>query len=299
MTKSVFTAIVGRPNVGKSTLINALVGQKVAIVSKKPQTTRNRITGVITKGDTQFVFTDTPGMHLPKTKLGEYMVRSVNGAVGDVDVAVLVVEPDEYIHPAEASLLEKLKKQQVPVILAINKTDVATKEQVAKAIVMYTQDNDFAAVVPLSALRQSGVEPVFSEIEKFASEAPWYFDSDDYTNQPEREMAAEVIREKLLRLLDKEVPHGTAVEIDTFDETQRDDDEKPLIKIAATIHCEKASHKGIIIGKNGEMLKRIRQYARADMEMLFDCRVNITCWVKVDENWRDSNFRLKDFGFKE
>jgi len=293
MTKSAFITIVGRPNVGKSTLLNAIIGQKVAIVSRKPQTTRNRITGILTRDETQIVFMDTPGMHMPKTRLGEHMVRSVKDAMSGVDAVLLVVEPITEIHNTEVNIINSCKANGTPVILVINKSDTINGEEIGKLIEMYTHENDFAAVVPISAIKNEGVEHVVSEVLKFSAESVWYFEGEDYTDQPERVIAAELVREKALKLLDKEVPHGIAVEVMSFKEDER----KALISISVTIFCEKDSHKGIIIGKGGAMLKRISTYAREDMEEIFGCKVFLECWVKVKENWRDSDFMLSNFGY--
>ncbi len=245
MTKTGFIAIVGCPNVGKSTLLNALLGEKIAIVSSKPQTTRNRITGILTKDECQYVFLDTPGMHLPRTKLGDYMVKAASGAIGDVDAVILVVEADEHIHEVERNIINQLKQSEIPALLVINKIDRTNAELIGKAIEAYAPLYDFEAVIPISAVQNDGVDTVLSECEGFMHESPWFFPEDEVTDQPERQIAAEIIREKLLRLLEDEIPHGTAVVIEEFKES------KKLISIRAEIYCEKASHKGIIIGKGG------------------------------------------------
>ncbi len=293
MKKTGFVAIVGRPNVGKSTLLNALLGEKIAIISKKPQTTRNRITGILTRGETQFVFLDTPGMHNPKTKLGDFMVKSVSSAIGDVDAAILVVEAGAKPHAIELGLIEKFKKMDMPALLVINKTDKSDAGKVAETINEYSPLYEFSSVVPISALNNDGVDIVLNETENFMEEGIWFFPEDAITDQPERQIAAEIIREKILRTLDDEIPHGTAVVIEAFEESSK------LIKIRAEIFCEKASHKGIIIGKHGASLKTIGSYAREDMEKFFGTKVFLDLWVKVKENWRDSNFNISNFGFKE
>lgn len=292
--RSGFVAIVGRPNVGKSTLLNAILGEKIAIVSSKPQTTRNKITGVLTKNDTQLVFLDTPGLHRAKTKLGEHMVKTINNSIIDVDCAVLVVEPLKVVAPAEQELLQKLKDLKVPVVLAINKIDKFTdKESLMPLLSLWSQVYDFIAVVPISALNRSGVDPLISELTKLMPKGPKYFDEDALTDQPEREVAAEIIREKLLRLLSDEIPHGIAVTIEKMHE--RDSGE--MVDIEANIYCEKDSHKGIIIGRDGSMLKKVGSYARLDIEKMIGCKVNLKLWVKVKDDWRNKEGNLKSFGF--
>ena len=293
MKKTGFIAIIGRPNVGKSTLLNSLLGEKIAIISKKPQTTRNRITGILTRGESQFVFLDTPGMHNPRTKLGDFMVRAVSGAIGDVDASILVVEAGTAPHPIELSLIEKLKKSEMPSLLVINKTDRSNPGKIAETIQNFAPLYDFASVIPISALKNDGVEIVLDECERFMMESEWFFDEDAITDQPERQIAAEIIREKILRTLDDEIPHGTAVVIEGFEETPK------IINIRAEIFCEKNSHKGIIIGKNGATLKTIGSYAREDMEKFFGTKIFLDLWVKVKENWRDNNFNLSNFGYTE
>lgn len=294
MKKTGFIAIVGRPNVGKSTLLNALLGEKIAIVSKKPQTTRNQIHGILTKDETQYVFVDTPGM-LRKSfnRLGDYMVKSVNTAIGGVDAAYLVCDVTKNVSDTERDIAEKLKKRRIPVILVLNKTDLVNAARLAEAICEYSSLIDFNAVVPMSALNCRGVDILLEETDKFMEEGEWFFDEDMITDQPERSLAAEIIREKLLRTLDEEIPHGTAVVIEGFKETSK------LITINAEIYCEKASHKGIIIGKGGETLKKIGTYAREDLEAFFGIKVNLQLWVRVKENWRDSAVNLANFGFNE
>ncbi|MBR4874341.1 MAG: GTPase Era [Clostridia bacterium] len=291
-TKSGFVSIIGRPNVGKSTLINRLVGEKIAIISSKPQTTRNNILGILTEGDTQIVFTDTPGIHEPKSMLAEMMVTSANQAMADTDVLLLLVEPMANVGRTEEKIIEKLKKQNVPVILVINKIDTVKRETLLSVITAYTSVFDFAAVVPISAKKCDGVELLKAEIDKFIGEGPMYFPEDMVTDQPERQMAAEVIREKLLRSLDKEIPHGIAIEIFSMKETEK------KVVIEANIYCEKQSHKGIIIGKGGEMLKKIGTEARCDLERMHDKKVFLTLWVKVNEDWRNKRGKIANFGFE-
>ena len=293
-TKTAMITIAGRPNVGKSTLTNHLVGEKIAIVSNKPQTTRNRICGIVTQGDTQFVFVDTPGFHKPRTKLGDYMVNITKESIADVDLTILMVEPIASIGPQEEALIEQLKGKECPVILAINKIDSVEKDVLLEVIATYSQAAEFDAIIPISAKTGDGVDSLMQLCGKYAVESPFLFPEDVTTDQPERQVMAEIIREKLLWCLDREVPHGTAVEITKFSE--RDNE---IIDIDATIYCEKASHKGIIIGKKGEMLKKISSMARADCERFMGTRVYLTTWVKVKENWRDSDFLVRNFGYRE
>ena len=293
-TKTAMITIAGRPNVGKSTLTNFLVGEKIAIVSNKPQTTRNRICGILTREDTQFVFVDTPGFHKPRTKLGDYMVNVTRDSIADVDLTILVVEPLASIGPQEEGLIEQLTAKKCPVILAINKIDTVEKDKLLEVIAVYSQAASFDAIIPISAKTGDGVEELLSVCEKYAVDSPFLFPSDTTTDQPERQVMAEIIREKLLWCLDREVPHGTAVEITKFSERENE-----IIDIDATIYCEKASHKGIIIGKHGDMLKKISSMARADCEKFMGTRVYLTTWVKVKENWRDSDFLVRNFGYSE
>ena len=293
-TKTAMVTICGRPNVGKSTLTNYLVGEKIAIVSNKPQTTRNRICGIVTRGDTQFVFVDTPGYHRARTKLGDYMVNTVRESISDVDATILVVEPIPAIGPQEEGLLEKIKDSRCPAILAINKIDTVEKDKLLEVIAVYSQAAKFDAIIPISAKTGDGVEQLLKQCEKYSIESPFLFDEDLTTDQPERQVMAEIIREKLLWNLEREIPHGTAVEITRF--TERDNGS---IDIDATIYCEKASHKGIIIGKRGDMLKKISTQARNDCEKFMGTKVYLTTWVKVKENWRDSDFLVRNFGYKE
>ena len=293
-TKTAMITIAGRPNVGKSTLTNFLVGEKIAIVSNKPQTTRNRICGIVTKDQTQFVFVDTPGYHKPRTKLGDYMVNVTKGSIADVDMTIMMVEPIASIGPQEQGLIDQLKASRCPVVLAINKIDSVEKDMLLEVIALYSQAADFAAIIPISAKTGDGVEELLNVCEKYAVESPFLFPEDSTTDQPERQVMAEIIREKLLWTLDREVPHGTAVEITKFSER-----DNGIIDIDATIYCEKSSHKGIIIGKQGAMLKKISSMARTDCEKFMGTRVYLTTWVKVKENWRDSDFLVRNFGYRE
>ncbi len=293
-TKTAIITIAGRPNVGKSTLTNYLVGEKITIVSNKPQTTRNRICGILTKGNSQFVFVDTPGFHKPRTKLGDFMVSAVRESIADVDLTVLVVEPIASVGQQEQLLLEQLSAKHCPVILAINKIDTVEKDKLLEVIAVYSEAAKFDAIIPISAKTGDGVNELLAECEKYCVESPFLFPDDVTTDQPEKQVMAEIIREKLLWNLEKEIPHGTAVEINTF--TER---ENGIIDLDATIYCEKASHKGIIIGKKGEMLKKISSMARADCEKFMGTKVYLTTWVKVKENWRDSDFMVKNFGYRE
>ena len=293
MTKTAFIAIVGCPNVGKSSILNRLLGQKIAIVSDKPQTTRTKIMGVLTEGDTQLVFTDTPGFHRPRTKLGEKMVQAVSDSVSGVDACLFVVEPEGELRPAELELIEKFKKLKMPVILAINKVDTLPDKEVLMArIFELSKTYDFEAIVPVSALRGINIDELLGEMKKLAEESVFFFPEDTLTDQPERVIAAEIIREKLLRNLDREIPHGVAVSI----EKMRERDDSDIMDIEAVIYCEKDSHKGIIIGKNGAMLKRISTRAREDMEKFFQCHINLRCWVKVKEGWRNREGLIHNFG---
>ena len=293
--KSAFVAIVGRPNVGKSSILNRLLGQKIAIVSSKPQTTRNRITGVLTDGEYQLVFFDTPGMHKPKNSLGKYMVRSVNESVGGVDCCMLVVEAGKEPTNTELALIEKFKSLEMPAILAINKIDMLKeKDALMKQILDYTKLYNFEAVVPVSAQDGSGMDELLDELKKQSVDGGHYFDDDTLTDQPERVIVAEIIREKILRLCDKEIPHGTAVVIEKM--KTRDNG---ILDIDATIFCERDTHKRIIIGKNGTMLKKISTFARQDIENFFDCKVFLQTWVKVKEDWRNRAQILQNFGFDE
>ncbi|MBR7123149.1 MAG: GTPase Era [Oscillospiraceae bacterium] len=293
-TKTAMITIAGRPNVGKSTLTNYLVGEKIAIVSNKPQTTRNRICGVVTKGDCQFVFVDTPGFHKPKTKLGDYMVNVTRNSIADVDLTILVVEPIASVGAQEHSLLEQLSSNKCPAILAINKIDTVEKDKLLEVISVYSNAAKFDAIIPISAKTGDGVDMLLSECMKYCVEGPFLFPEDTTTDQPERQVMAEIIREKLLWCLDREIPHGTAVEITRFSER-----DNGVIDLDAVIYCEKASHKGIIIGKHGDMLKKISTMARIDCEKFMGTRVYLTTWVKYKEKWRDNDFLVRNFGYSE
>jgi GTP-binding protein Era len=291
--KSGIITICGRPNVGKSTLTNALVGEKVAIVSNKPQTTRNRICGIRNRGACQFVFVDTPGLHKARTRLGDYMVNVVRESVADVDGIMLLVEPIPHIGTPEQQLIDRIKTLGCPSVLVINKVDTLDqKETLLEVIQTYGQAHDFTAVVPISAKTGEGVDELLDVLEGFLSEGPQLFPEDMTSDQPERQMMAEILREKLLLCLDKEIPHGTAVEITRF--VERDDE---IIEVGATIYCEKSSHKGIIIGKGGAMLKKISTQARQDMERFMGTKVYLETWVKVKENWRDNPSAIQNFGY--
>lgn len=290
-TRTAFIAIVGRPNVGKSTLMNAMLGEKIAIVSSKPQTTRNRITGILTEGGDQFVFMDTPGIHKPKNKLGDYMMKSVSSALGGADAVIMIAEAGYPAGETEKRIIENLKRSELPSILVLNKIDLVNREKLAQTIAEYASFHSFDAVVPCCAEKGKNVEIVLEEAQKFLHESDWFFPSDIATDQPERQIAAEVIREKILRTLSEEIPHGTAVVIEEFK------DEESIIRIRAEIYCEKQSHKGILVGKGGETLKRIGTYAREDLEAFFGVKVYLNLWVKVKEKWRDSDANLHNFGF--
>ena len=291
--KSGMITICGRPNVGKSTLTNAFVGEKVAIVTNKPQTTRNRICGIKTRGESQFVFVDTPGLHKARTRLGDYMVNVVRESVADVDAVLLLVEPIPNVGEPEQQLIGRIKTLGCPAVLAINKADtVPQKDKLLEVIQVYSQEHDFDAVVPISAKTGQGVEELLDVLEGYLPEGPQLFPDDMTSDQPERQMMAEIMREKLLLLLDKEIPHGTAVEITRFSE--RDDE---IVDVEATIYCEKNSHKGIIIGKGGGMLKKASTLARQDMETFMGTKVFLKTWVKVKENWRDNPAAIQNFGY--
>ena len=291
--KSGIITICGRPNVGKSTLTNALVGEKVAIVTNKPQTTRNRICGIKTRGESQFVFVDTPGLHRARTRLGDYMVSVVRESVSDVDAVLLLVEPIPNVGEPEAQLITRLKTLKCPAVLAVNKADmVEQKEKLLEVIQVYSQEHDFDAVVPISARTGQGVEELLDVLEDYLPVGPQLFPDEMTSAQPERQMTAEILREKLLLLLDKEIPHGTAVEITRF--AEREDE---VVEVEATIYCEKSSHKGIIIGKGGGMLKKASTWARQDMERFMGTKVFLKTWVKVKENWRDNPAAIQNFGY--
>ena len=293
-TKTAMITIAGRPNVGKSTLANALVGEKIAIVSHKPQTTRNRISAVVNRGDTQFVIIDTPGFHKPRTRLGDYMVNVVKESVVDVDAVMLLVEPIANIGRQEEELIARIKETGVPAILVINKIDTVEKTELLEVMALYSAAHDFDAIIPMSAKNGEGIDELLAELEKYAQEGPQLFPDDMICDQPEKQICAELVREKLLLCLDKEIPHGTAVEVTRFSER-----ENGIIDLDVTIYCEKASHKGIIIGKQGAMLKKIGELARADIEAFMGTKVFLQTWVKVKENWRDSTAQLRNFGFTE
>lgn len=293
MTKSAFIAIVGCPNVGKSSLLNQMLGQKIAIVSAKPQTTRTKIMGVLTEGETQLVFTDTPGYHKPHNKLGEKMNKAVGDSIGGVDACLFVTEAKGDIKKGEYELLEKFRHLQVPVILAINKIDMlADKKELLARILMFSKLYDFAAVVPVCAATGAHIDELLEEMEALAEEAPHFFPEDTLTDQPERVLAAEMIREKILRLMEKEVPHGIAVSIERMRERENAD----ILDIEAIIYCERESHKGMVIGKKGAMLKKISTYARQDLERFFQIKVNLQTWVKVKEDWRNREGLIHNFG---
>lgn len=294
--KTAFIAIVGRPNVGKSSILNRLLGQKIAIVSSRPQTTRTKIMGVLTENDVQLVFTDTPGFHKPKTKLGEKMIKSVDDAISGVDSCLFVTECKGEIRPTEIELLERLKKEKIPVILAINKIDMLSKkEELMERILELSKLCDFTAVVPVSAQNGDGMDELKDELNKLSVESEFFFPEDTLTDQPERVLASEMIREKLLYRLNEEIPHGIAVSIEKMKE--REDSE--ILDIEAIIYCERDSHKGIIIGKGGSMLKAVSTSARKDLEEFFDCKVNLQCWVKVKEGWRNREGLIHNFGLDQ
>ncbi len=293
--RGAFVAIVGRPNVGKSSLLNTMVGQKIAIVSGKPQTTRTKIMGVLTRGKNQLVFLDTPGLHKPRTALGQYMVKSITESVAGVDACLLVVEAGKPVSQADRDLIEKFQALRLPALLAVNKVDaIANKTVLMEQITAYTALFDFAAVVPVSAITGSGVQDLIAELEQLCQPGGHFFASDALTDQPERVIAAEIVREKLLRLLDKEIPHGVAVTIERMKERENCPE---MLDVEAVIYCERDNHKGIIIGKQGAMLKRVGIYAREDMERFFDCKVNLQLWVKVKEDWRNRAQILQRLGY--
>ncbi len=293
MKRTGFIAIVGRPNVGKSTLLNAILGEKIAIVSAKPQTTRNRIVGIETRGEDQFVFLDTPGIFKPQNSLGDFMVKTANSTMHQGDAVILVADVGFAPGEVEIGIINYLKQSKIPGILALNKVDLCRREQIAKTIADYAALFDFEAVVPISAKKGKYVDDLMEECAKLLRTGEWFYEEDMITDQPMRQMAAEVIREKILRALDKEIPHGVAVVIEEYK------DEGGLVRIRAEIFCEKASHKGILVGKNGETLKRIGSYAREDLEEMLDAKVYLNLWVKVKENWRDSQRDVLNFGYTE
>lgn len=294
ITKTAMITICGRPNVGKSTLTNALVGEKIAIVSSKPQTTRNRISAVVNRGDTQLILMDTPGFHKPRTRLGDYMVKVVRESVADVDAVMLVVEPIANIGPQEQELIRRMQESGAPGVLVINKIDTVEKQELLGVMALYAGAHQFDAIVPISAKQGDGLEELMDELQKFAAPGPQLFPDDMISDMPEKQICAELVREKLLLCLDQEIPHGTAVEVTKFSER-----ENGIIDMDVTIYCEKDSHKGIIIGKKGAMLKKIGELARTDIEAFMGTKVFLQTWVKVKENWRDSNAQLRNFGFTD
>ena len=293
MKRTGFISIVGRPNVGKSTLLNSILGEKIAIVSNKPQTTRNRIAGIETRGEDQFVFLDTPGIFKPQNSLGDFMVKTANSTMQEGDMVILVADAGYRPGEVEEGIVAYLKKSETPAILALNKVDLYRREQIAETIAAYAAIHNFEAVVPISAKKDKYVNEVLDECSKLLREGEWFYDEDMITDQPQRQMVAEIIREKILRTLDKEIPHGVAIVVEEYR------DEGSIVRIRAEIFCEKASHKGILVGKNGETLKRIGSYAREDMEKLLDAQVYLNLWVKVKENWRDSARGILNFGYTE
>ncbi len=291
--KSGFVSLIGRPNVGKSTLMNSLIGEKISIISNKPQTTRNKIQTILTTDSFQVIFIDTPGIHDPKSKLGNYMVKSAENSLNDIDLVLYLIEPYEKIKDSDKAILDRLKNVKTPVFLVINKIDTVKKEQLLKVIDAYRQEYDFKEIIPISALKGLNKELLMSNIEKYLPEGPQYFPADMITDQPERQLVAEIIREKALYLLQDEIPHGIAVEITSMKERK----DKDIMDIEATIYCEKDSHKGIIIGKQGTMLKKIGSNARRDIQRFLGTRINLQIWIKVKKDWRDSDFLLKNFGY--
>ncbi len=295
-SKSAFVSIIGRPNVGKSSLLNCLIGEKIAAVSDKPQTTRTKITGVITKNETQFVFLDTPGFHMAKNKLSEHMIKAVNESLVDIDILLFMVDCTKKINEAEINLIESFKNSKSPKILVINKIDLLqNKNKLFEIIQSYTSSCNFDAVIPISVLENDGIELIMEELQNNAVESPHYFPDDMLTDQPEKVIAAEIIREQLLNLLNEEIPHGIAVVIEKMSERN----DKDILDISAEIFCERESHKGIVIGKNGTMLKRIGSRARAQLEAFFEIKINLQCWVKVKEGWRNREGIIKNFGLNQ
>lgn len=297
-SRSAFISIVGKPNVGKSSLLNCLLGEKIAIVTNKPQTTRTRITGVLTKEDVQLVFIDTPGFHKAKTRLSDNMIKAVNTSIKDVDAVMLLIEPTGKLTEAEHNLIENIKSQRIPCILVINKIDLLSdKALLLKRIVELTALHDFDAVVPISVLKKDGIDSLFKELDKYAGEGVHYFPNDTLTDQPERVIVSEIIREKILFNLHQEIPHGTAVVIEKMRE--REDTQKEIMDIEALIYCEKSSHKGMIIGKNGAVLKRIASASREEIESFLRIKINLKCWVKVREDWRNNDNFIRSFGLSD
>lgn len=295
ITKTAMITVCGRPNVGKSSLTNTLVGEKIAIVSNKAQTTRNRIYGVVNRDDTQFIFLDTPGLHRPKSALGDYMVKVVTSSLSDVDCALLLVEPIPHAGGPEKALIARIQEENIPCILCINKIDTVEPAQLLPIIAAYNEAwNGFDAIIPISAHTGSGLDDLMSELRKYAQEGPQLFPDGQTSDQPERQVMGELLREKLLLCLDKEIPHGTAVEITKFSER-----DSGVVDVGATIYCEKVSHKGIIIGKQGAMLKKISTLARHDMEKFMGTQIYLETWVKVKENWRDNVNYVRSLGYRE
>lgn len=293
--KSGFVSLIGRPNVGKSTLMNCLIGEKIAIISSKPQTTRNKIQSILTTDDMQVIFIDTPGLHTPKSKLGNYMVKSAENTLSNVDIVLYLIEPFEKIKDSDKAILERLKNVKNPVFLVINKIDTVEKPELLKVMEAYSNEYPFAEIIPISALKDKNTEELLKAIRKYIPAGPKYFPEDMITDQPERQIVAEMIREKALYLLQDEIPHGIAVEITSMKPRK----DKDITDIEATIYCERDSHKGIIIGKQGSMLKKIGSNARRDIERFIDGSVNLQIWIKVKKDWRDSDFLLKNFGYDE
>ncbi len=293
--RSGFVSLIGRPNVGKSTLMNNLIGEKIAIISSKPQTTRNKIQSILTEDDFQAIFIDTPGIHKPKSKLGNYMVKSAETTLNEVDIVLYLIEPYEKIKESDLSIIKRLENVSTPVFLVINKIDTVSPEDIINVINSYKSVYNFAEIIPLSALKDRNVSELLKCIKKYLPEGPQFFPSDMITDQPERQIVAEIIREKSLKLLQDEIPHGIAVEVSSM--KQRKD--KDIIDIQATIYCERDTHKGIIIGKQGSMLKKIGSNARYEIERLLGSNVNLQIWIKVKKDWRDSDFLLKNFGYNE
>lgn len=295
MTKNAFVTIIGRANSGKSSFMNSVIGEKIAVVSDKPQTTRTKITGVLTEGDTQYVFMDTPGIHKTRTKLGTHMMQAVKDSVTDIDVILMMSDISKKIGEDEMSIITSLQAQKVPVILLLNKIDLVSKEQILESITEYSKLYNFDSIIPVSVLNGDGIDEVMAEIQKKATEGPHYFPDDMLTDQPERVIAAEIIREKMLILLNDEVPHGIAVTIEKMKE-RKTSDKQYILDVEANIFCERDSHKGIIIGKGGAMLKKIGSAARTDLESFFEIKVNLQCWVKVKKDWRNKEGMIKNFG---
>lgn len=295
MSKNAFVTIIGRANSGKSSFLNTVIGEKIAVVSDKPQTTRTKITGVLTKDDIQYVFIDTPGIHKSKTKLGNHMMQAVKDSVTDIDTVVMVSDISKKVGEDEMSIISSLSSQNSPVILLLNKIDLVTKDQIAEAIETYSNLYEFDCIIPVSVINGDGITDVMKEISNKAADGPHYFPDDMLTDQPERVIAAEIIREKMLMLLNDEVPHGIAVTIEQMKE-RRTADKKDILDISANIFCERDSHKGIIIGKGGAMLKKIGAMAREDLETFFEIKVNLQCWVKVKKDWRNKEGMIKNFG---